>query len=63
MQTIQSPVLRSVLIEINRALPLHEKIVQTMQGLGFQGSFREVARSQDADGQSYAAGNFIFTRE
>ena len=60
--TLQHPLLRSVLVEINQGLPEHRAIVEKMVILGFSFDDDQVSTAVRKDGDFKGVGNYVFQR-
>lgn len=61
-QTLEDPVLKSVLVELNTNLDLHRRIVSQMEDLGFKYSQSQVKAALRKEGLFKGVGNHIFYR-
>ena len=61
-ETLRTPHIRSVLVELNSALDEHWTVVDTMLELGFDYSKDEVERSTRSEGPFKGVGNYVFRR-
>lgn len=61
-RTVQNPMVRSVLIEINQSLDLHRQIIENLSALGFCHDPSETARAVRMEGTFKGVGNYVFRR-
>jgi FkbM family methyltransferase len=59
---LKHPSLRSLIIEINPALPEHQAMIQQLQAAGFSYDPAQVARATRPDGTFKGVGEYVFRR-
>jgi len=61
-ETLADPAVKSMLVEINGAVPEHVAIVERLIGLGFTFSPEQVAKSRRTEGTFAGVANYVFRR-
>jgi FkbM family methyltransferase len=60
--TLENPLLRSLLVEINTNLEPHNNLVDYLTGLGFAYDSKQADRARRTEGESKGTGNYVFYR-